>query len=135
MIATDVASRGIDIGDITHVINYDFPRDIEEYVHVSSLIFIFQFSVPFTRNLCSVRFFIQRVGRTGRAGKTGTSISFFTRTDWSSAEELIKILEEAVQEVPDELHKMKERFDAMKERREREKANFGIGGGGGGGRR
>lgn len=35
LIATDVASRGIDIGDITHVINFDFPRDIEEYVHVS----------------------------------------------------------------------------------------------------
>lgn len=35
LIATDVASRGIDIGDITHVINYDFPRQIEEYVHVS----------------------------------------------------------------------------------------------------
>lgn len=35
LIATDVASRGIDIGDITHVINYDFPRNIEEYVHVS----------------------------------------------------------------------------------------------------
>lgn len=34
LIATDVASRGIDIGDITHVINYDFPRNIEEYVSV-----------------------------------------------------------------------------------------------------
>lgn len=40
LIATDVASRGIDIEDITHVINYDFPRDIEEYVHVSSMKFI-----------------------------------------------------------------------------------------------
>lgn len=36
LIATDVASRGIDIGDITHVVNYDFPRNIEEYVHVSN---------------------------------------------------------------------------------------------------
>lgn len=135
LIETDVASRGIDIGDITHVINYDFPRDIEEYVHVSSLINHFSVLISFAVNSCFVCFFIQRVGRTGRAGKTGTSISFFTRSDWGSAEELIKILEEAAQEVPDELHKMKERFDAMKERREREKANFGIGGGGGGGRR
>lgn len=39
LIATDVASRGIDIGDITHVVNYDFPRNIEEYVHVSLLNF------------------------------------------------------------------------------------------------
>lgn len=35
LIATDVASRGIDIEDITHVVNFDFPRNIEEYVHVS----------------------------------------------------------------------------------------------------
>ena len=33
LIATDVASRGIDIEDLTHVINFDFPRNIEEYVH------------------------------------------------------------------------------------------------------
>ncbi|KAH1014464.1 hypothetical protein HUJ05_012325 [Dendroctonus ponderosae] len=51
LIATDVASRGLDIDDITHVLNYDFPKNIEEYVH--------------------------RVGRTGRAGKTGESISYF----------------------------------------------------------
>lgn len=79
--------------------------------------------------------FLQRVGRTGRAGKTGTSISFVTRSDWDRAGELIKILEEADQEVPEELRKMKERFDTMKERRDREKASFGFGSGGGGGRR
>lgn len=108
LIATDVASRGIDIGDITHVVNYDFPRNIEEYVH--------------------------RVGRTGRAGRTGTSLSFFTREDWGSAGELILILEEASQEVPDELREMKKRFESMKERRDKEKSLYG-GGGGGGGRR
>nr|CAH7722238.1 unnamed protein product [Callosobruchus chinensis] len=71
LIATDVASRGLDIDDITHVVNYDFPRNIEEYVH--------------------------RVGRTGRAGKYGESISYFTRADWGQAKELISILEEAQQ--------------------------------------
>ena len=59
LIATDVASRGIDIGDVTHVYNYDFPKDMEEYVH--------------------------RVGRTGRAGKTGTSISLWDKSDWRHA--------------------------------------------------
>ncbi|KAH8284315.1 hypothetical protein KR018_003466 [Drosophila ironensis] len=91
LVATDVASRGLDIEDITHVINYDFPRNIEEYVH--------------------------RVGRTGRAGRSGTSISFFTRDDWAMAKELITILQEAEQEVPDELHNMARRFKAMKDRR------------------
>ncbi|XP_018359802.1 PREDICTED: probable ATP-dependent RNA helicase DDX43 isoform X1 [Trachymyrmex cornetzi] len=71
LLATDVASRGIDIEDITHVLNYDFPRDIEEYVH--------------------------RVGRTGRAGRTGESITFMTRQDWHHAKALIDILEEANQ--------------------------------------
>jgi ATP-dependent RNA helicase DeaD len=50
LVATDVAARGIDINDLTHVINYSLPQDPESYVH--------------------------RIGRTGRAGKTGTAISF-----------------------------------------------------------
>jgi superfamily II DNA/RNA helicase len=71
LIATDVASRGIDIKDITHILNFDFPRHAEEYVH--------------------------RVGRTGRAGRTGQALSFMTREDWSKAPDLINILEEANQ--------------------------------------
>ncbi|XP_065372521.1 probable ATP-dependent RNA helicase DDX43 [Calliphora vicina] len=122
LIATDVASRGLDIEDITHVINFDFPRNIEEYVH--------------------------RVGRTGRAGRTGTSISYITRSDWGMAPELISILEEANQHVPDELRDMAERFAKMKERKNEEMGKFNNmrgprgggyggrsgGGGGGGGR-
>lgn len=50
LIATDIASRGIDVDDITHVFNHDLPPDHESYVH--------------------------RIGRTGRAGRSGTSISF-----------------------------------------------------------
>lgn len=52
LIATDVMSRGIDVSDISHVINYDLPTDIENYVH--------------------------RIGRTGRIGKDGIAISFVT---------------------------------------------------------
>ncbi|XP_076237977.1 putative ATP-dependent RNA helicase DDX43 [Calliopsis andreniformis] len=95
LLATDVASRGIDIEDITHVLNFDFPRDIEEYVH--------------------------RVGRTGRAGRTGESITFMTRRDWSLAKELINILEEANQEIPTELYQMADRYGAWKEKRAQEK--------------
>lgn len=50
LIATDVAARGIDISDISHVINYDIPKTAEDYVH--------------------------RIGRTGRAGKKGVAITF-----------------------------------------------------------
>jgi ATP-dependent RNA helicase RhlE len=50
LVATDVAARGIDVANVTHVINFDAPEDREAYVH--------------------------RIGRTGRAGQTGTGISF-----------------------------------------------------------
>lgn len=91
LIATDVASRGLDIQDITWVINYDFPRNMEEYVH--------------------------RVGRTGRAGKKGKAISFLVRQDWGQAQALIDILTEAEQEVSHDLELMAERYKAMRERR------------------
>ena len=106
MIATDVASRGLDIDDITHILNLDFPRTVEEYVH--------------------------RIGRTGRAGRTGTSITIMSREDWRHAEELIKILEEASQEVPDELRDMARRFKVAQEKKAEEEKAYGIRGRGGG---
>jgi len=108
LLATDVASRGIDVSDITHVINFDFPRNIEDYVH--------------------------RVGRAGRAGKTGTSITFVERRDRKNAEELIRILEEAGQEVPYELQKMADKYEIFRQREAEAKKAFGgrnFGGGGG----
>ncbi len=56
LIATDVAARGIDIQDLTHVINYSLPQNAESYVH--------------------------RIGRTGRAGKEGTAITFVTPSEY-----------------------------------------------------
>ncbi|TSK22713.1 putative ATP-dependent RNA helicase DDX43 [Bagarius yarrelli] len=85
LVATDLASRGLDVHDITHVFNFDMPRNIEEYVH--------------------------RVGRTGRAGRSGVSVTLVTRGDWKMAGELIHILERARQEVPEELIVMAERYD------------------------
>jgi len=89
LIATDVASRGLDIKDITHVLNYDFPRDIEDYVH--------------------------RIGRTGRAGASGKALSFFTREDWRQAQKLVDIMAEANQEIPEELVRMADRWSRKKE--------------------
>ncbi len=56
LVATDVAARGIDIQELTHVINYTIPQDPEAYIH--------------------------RVGRTGRAGKKGTAITFITSSEY-----------------------------------------------------
>ncbi|XP_058422759.1 probable ATP-dependent RNA helicase DDX43 [Diceros bicornis minor] len=95
LIATDLASRGLDVHDVTHVYNYDFPRNIEEYVH--------------------------RVGRTGRAGRTGVSVTLITRNDWRIANELINILERANQSIPEDLVSMAERYKANKLKKEMEK--------------
>ncbi|KAJ8395314.1 hypothetical protein AAFF_G00032990 [Aldrovandia affinis] len=105
LVATDLASRGLDVHDITHVFNYDFPRNVEEYVH--------------------------RVGRTGRAGRSGASITLVTRDDWRMAGELINILERAGQAVPEELVVMAKRYE--KHQGEREMRPRGPGGGGAGG--
>ncbi|KAA6424762.1 MAG: DEAD box RNA helicase [Trebouxia sp. A1-2] len=78
LIATDVAARGLDIPDVEAVINYSFPLTTEDYVH--------------------------RIGRTGRAGKTGIAHTFFSgATDKARAGELINVLREAGQTVPQEL--------------------------------
>jgi ATP-dependent RNA helicase DDX5/DBP2 len=80
LVATDVASRGIDVKDIKYVINYDFPGSIEDYIH--------------------------RVGRTGRAGATGSSYTFFTSNMFKHAPDLVAVLKEANQPVPEELQKL-----------------------------
>ncbi|NXF21450.1 DDX43 helicase, partial [Rhodinocichla rosea] len=95
LVATDLASRGLDVHDITHVFNFDFPRNIEEYVH--------------------------RVGRTGRAGRSGEAVTLVTSNDWRFASELIDILERANQVVPDELIAMAERYKQSQMRKEIEK--------------
>jgi len=74
LVATAVAARGLDIPNVTHVINYDLPSDIDDYVH--------------------------RIGRTGRAGNTGLSTAFFNRGNKNIVRDLIELLREANQEIP-----------------------------------
>jgi ATP-dependent RNA helicase DDX3X len=74
LVATAVAARGLDIPNVTHVINYDLPTDVDDYVH--------------------------RIGRTGRAGNTGIATAFFNRGNRGIVRELMDLLKEANQEVP-----------------------------------
>lgn len=77
LIATDVASRGLDIPDINFVVNYDYPNSGEDYIH--------------------------RIGRTARAQRTGTAYTFFTTANGKNAAELVGVMEEAGQVVPPKL--------------------------------
>merc|ERR1719356_1895993 len=80
MIATDVAARGLDISNVDFVVNFDFPLDIENYIH--------------------------RIGRTGRASKKGTSITYMTPDDARFGDKVVAIMKEAGQEIPEELKEL-----------------------------
>ncbi|KAM5582313.1 DEAD-box ATP-dependent RNA helicase 37 [Rosa sericea] len=74
LVATDVAARGLDIPHVAHVVNFDLPNDIDDYVH--------------------------RIGRTGRAGKSGLATAFFNENNSSLAKSLADLMQESNQEVP-----------------------------------
>lgn len=89
MVATAVAARGLDIPHVGHVINYDLPSDIDDYVH--------------------------RIGRTGRAGNTGVATAFFNRGNKNIVKQLLELLKEAKQEIPAWLEQvaMEKAFDSQ----------------------
>ncbi|KAI5185405.1 ATP-dependent RNA helicase DDX3X [Nematocida homosporus] len=74
LVATSIVARGLDIPGIELVVNYMLPNDIKDYVH--------------------------RIGRTGRAGKKGRSVTFISRDDQAQAGALVDILKKANQPVP-----------------------------------
>ncbi|MCE3259996.1 MAG: box helicase domain protein, partial [Bacteroidetes bacterium] len=77
LVATDVAARGIDVNDVTHVINYNLPEDVENYTH--------------------------RTGRTARAGKSGIAIAIITPKDTGKIKDIERIIKKKFEKksVPD----------------------------------
>ena len=77
LVATDVAARGIDVNDLSHVINYSIPQEAESYVH--------------------------RIGRTGRAGKEGTAITFITPQEYRRLLQIQRVVKTEIRKerVPD----------------------------------
>lgn len=80
MVATEVAARGLDVNNIQHVINYDYPNNSSDYIH--------------------------RIGRTGRSGKTGTAYTLLTDEDSNQVADLIEVMKEANQEIAPELYEL-----------------------------
>jgi ATP-dependent RNA helicase DeaD len=83
LVATDIAARGIDVAEIAHVINFDLPQVAEDYIH--------------------------RIGRTGRAGATGTATSFVTNEDIELWREIAKLLKKTGSPVPNPIQRKQAR--------------------------
>ncbi|XP_068125952.1 ATP-dependent RNA helicase DDX3X isoform X1 [Hyperolius riggenbachi] len=101
LVATAVAARGLDISNVKHVINFDLPSDIEEYVH--------------------------RIGRTGRVGNLGLATSFFNEKNINITKDLLDLLVEAKQEVPSWLENMAYEQHHKSSTRGRSKSRFSGG--------
>ncbi len=103
LVATDVAARGLDIPDLSHVIQYEPPEDVESYIH--------------------------RAGRTGRAGATGTAITLASLIEKPTVDRIAKRYEIDMQERPlpndeDVVSVVSERLTALLEARLRERDNL-----------
>jgi len=80
LVATDVAARGLHIDNVAHVINYDMPGNIDDYVH--------------------------RIGRTGRCGKEGLATGFINNSNSNIVKDLVALLTESNQSIPEWLQDM-----------------------------
>lgn len=93
LIGTNVASRGIDINNVSLVINYQMPKKIDDYIH--------------------------RIGRTGRAGNYGTSVTFLNEDDFNDGgnvevlKDLKKLLTKSGNKIPEEFRKMNDSFQSI----------------------
>jgi superfamily II DNA/RNA helicase len=104
LVASDVAARGLDIPEVSHVFNFDVPHHADDYVH--------------------------RIGRTGRAGRTGTAISIVTPLDQKSMAAIEKLIGQSIPRTEGDYEIHTEASDAAerpREQRGRERSRGGRG--------
>lgn len=99
LVATDVLSRGIDIDDVSHIINYDVPGDLDDYIH--------------------------RIGRTARAESTGDAVTFVSERDRNKIRPIYHAMKDdlIILEVPEEIRPSKNEQDNKANNRQRQSSN------------
>ena len=102
LIATSVAARGLDVKQLTLVVNFDAPNHLEDYVH--------------------------RAGRTGRAGNKGTAVTFLTEDQERYAVDISKALRQSGQPIPEPVKKLVEAFQDKVKAGKEKSAVYGFGG-------
>jgi ATP-dependent RNA helicase RhlE len=105
LVATDIASRGIDVDALSHVINYDLPNEPETYVH--------------------------RIGRTGRAGESGVALSFCDVEEKTYLRDIVRLIKHQIPVVEDHPFPMND-AEVLAARENAPAPSYGRGGGGGG---
>jgi len=93
LVASDVAARGLDIPDVSHVFNYDVPHHADDYVH--------------------------RIGRTGRAGRSGDSVTLVTPADGRNFDKVVRLIGKAPEEIKLDVDWSEVKPDARRESRRR----------------
>ena len=101
LVASDVAARGLDIPDVSHIFNYDVPHHADDYVH--------------------------RIGRTGRAGKNGDSITLVTPADGRNLDKVIRLIGKTPEELKLDVDWSEAKSDGRAPRRRPERRGRGFG--------
>ncbi|WP_245412276.1 DEAD/DEAH box helicase [Notoacmeibacter ruber] len=99
LVASDVAARGLDIPDVSHVFNFDIPRHAEDYVH--------------------------RIGRTGRAGRLGKSFTLVSKSDEKYLDSVLKLIEQDVEWVGGDLSSLQEQQNDDDKKSSRSRSSTG----------
>lgn len=102
LVATSVAARGLDVKQLKLVVNYDAPNHLEDYVH--------------------------RAGRTGRAGNTGTAVTFLTEEQDRYAVDIAKALRQSGQDIPEPVQKLVDSFQEKVKSGKEKSMESGFGG-------
>ena len=100
LITTDLLARGIDVQQVSLVINYDLPNHRENYIHRYAFIWFLKFVIEKVPNLDMFCLNSHRIGRGGRFGRKGVAINFVTEEDWRVLRDIEQYYNTTIEAMP-----------------------------------